>query len=463
MFFSNNSNKDILKVLCEIEKSLNNEINKIELKDLKLTGEIGQKLESICSSINRKNDEELQIFGEIMVVSEKLASGIVSDRISFTNSSNYKLNYIAETINNLASDLEKSLGLIKNTLLSYGQYDYTKKLDESLVKNDFRVLFEEINTLRQTITNMLIENKSNGLTLQNSSKILLENVNTLNISSSKAAASLEETSAALDEVTTNIRNNTESILKVSELSQSIIYQANKGEELATKTSNSMQDITREVNLVKEAISVIDQIAFQTNILSLNAAVEAATAGEAGKGFAVVAQEVRNLAARSAEAAKEIKSIVEQATIKANEGKNISFEMINGYTELLENINKQSETINEIANASKEQQTGITQINDAVTGLDQQTQQNAAIAANTKEIAIKANEIAHKVVEDANKNEFIGKNELHNEYKNVISTSKKQDIFVTPKKIEAKEIQIDKPVIKPKEIKSSSNDDEWETF
>lgn len=170
MFFSNNSNKDILKVLCEIEKSLNNEINKIELKDLKLTGEIGQKLESICSSINRKNDEELQIFGEIMVVSEKLASGIVSDRISFTNSSNYKLNYIAETINNLASDLEKSLGLIKNTLLSYGQYDYTKKLDESLVKNDFRVLFEEINTLRQTITNMLIENKSNGLTLQNSSK-----------------------------------------------------------------------------------------------------------------------------------------------------------------------------------------------------------------------------------------------------------------------------------------------------
>ena len=113
---------------------------------------------------------------------------------------------------------------------------------------------------------------------------MLENVNTLNISSSKAAASLEETSAALDEVTTNIRNNTESILKVSELSQSIIYQANKGEELATKTSNSMQDITREVNLVKEAISVIDQIAFQTNILSLNVAVEAATAGEAGKGL-----------------------------------------------------------------------------------------------------------------------------------------------------------------------------------
>ena len=382
MFFSNNSNKDILKVLCEIEKSLNNEINKIELKDLKLTCEIGQKLESICSGINRKNDEELQIFGEIMVVSEKLASGIVSDRISFTNSSNYKLNYIAETINNLASDLEKSLGLIKNTLLSYGQYDYTKKLDESLVKNDFRVLFEEINTLRQTITNMLIENKSNGLTLQNSSKILLENVNTLNISSSKAAASLEETSAALDEVTTNIRNNTESILKVSELSQSIIYQANKGEELATKTSNSMQDITREVNLVKEAISVIDQIAFQTNILSLNAAVEAATAGEAGKGFAVVAQEVRNLAARSAEAAKEIKNIVESATKKANDGKEIASHMIDGYQELYTSINQEISLINDVQNSSQGQLNSVEQINSAITIIDSQTQENANVASQS---------------------------------------------------------------------------------
>ena len=411
MFFSNNSNKDILKVLCEIEKSLNNEINKIELKDLKLTGEIGQKLESICSSINRKNDEELQIFGEIMVVSEKLASGIVSDRISFTNSSNYKLNYIAETINNLASDLEKSLGLIKNTLLSYGQYDYTKKLDESLVKNDFRVLFEEINTLRQTITNMLIENKSNGLTLQNSSKILLENVNTLNISSSKAAASLEETSAALDEVTTNIRNNTESILKVSELSQSIICQANKGEELATKTSNSMQDITREVNLVKEAISVIDQIAFQTNILSLNAAVEAATAGEAGKGFAVVAQEVRNLAARSAEAAKEIKNIVESATKKANDGKEIASHMIDGYQELYTSINQEISLINDVQNSSQGQLNAVEQINSAITIIDSQTQENANVASQSQDVAVTIDKISSLIVQNANSKEFEGKDKV----------------------------------------------------
>ena len=250
---------------------------------------------------------------------------------------------------------------------------------------------------------------------------------------------------------------------MASLGQTVKDSVLKGEDLASKTAKSMDEINDKVRAINESISIIDQIAFQTNILSLNAAVEAATAGEAGKGFAVVAQEVRNLAARSADAAKEIKNIVEQATIKANEGKNISFEMINGYTELLENINKQATTIDEIANASKEQQAGITQINDAVTGLDQQTQQNAAIAANTKEIAIKANEIAHKVVEDVNKNQFVGKNELHSEYKNVIITSKKEDTFVNPKKSEVKEVKIDRPAVKPKEIKSSSNDDEWETF
>ncbi|RXJ60954.1 methyl-accepting chemotaxis protein, partial [Halarcobacter anaerophilus] len=146
----------------------------------------------------------------------------------------------------------------------------------------------------------------------------------------------------------------------NELTQS----AKEGEKLAQETTVSMDEINEQVNSINEAITVIDQIAFQTNILSLNAAVEAATAGEAGKGFAVVAQEVRNLAARSAEAAKEIKELVETATTKANSGKSIADKMIKGYNGLNDNISKTIEIISDVEMASKEQQTGIEQINDA---------------------------------------------------------------------------------------------------
>ena len=135
----------------------------------------------------------------------------------------------------------------------------------------------------------------------------------------------------------------------------------------------MDEINTQVNAINDAITIIDQIAFQTNILSLNAAVEAATAGEAGKGFAVVAQEVRNLASRSAEAAKEIKTIVENASQKADDGKKIANKMIEGYPTLNESISQTINLISDIEKASKEQQSGIVQINDSINALDKQTQ------------------------------------------------------------------------------------------
>ncbi len=144
--------------------------------------------------------------------------------------------------------------------------------------------------------------------------------------------------------------------------------ASNGEKLANETTVAMDEINTQVNLISDAISIIDQISFQTNILSLNAAVEAATAGEAGRGFAVVAAEVRNLAARSAEAAKEIKTIVETATNKANQGKEIANHMISGYKQLNENISQTINLISDIEMSSKEQLLGIEQINDAVDSL-----------------------------------------------------------------------------------------------
>ena len=141
---------------------------------------------------------------------------------------------------------------------------------------------------------------------------------------------------------------------------------------------------------------------------MNAAVEAATAGEAGKGFAVVAAEVRNLATRSAEAAKEIKNLVEKANNKAKEGKNIASNMIQGYKDLSESINKTTEILQNIAVASKEQQFGIAQINNAVTELDRQTQENANVAYKTKTIAIETSSMAKEIVDDVMGKNFTGK-------------------------------------------------------
>jgi methyl-accepting chemotaxis protein len=184
-----------------------------------------------------------------------------------------------------------------------------------------------------------------------------------------------------------------------------------GQELANKTVISMEEINSQTSAINEAITIIDQIAFQTNILSLNAAVEAATAGEAGRGFAVVAGEVRTLASRSAEAAKQIKNLVENAQRKTQEGKDIASDMIKGYSQLNENITTTLELIQNVTTASKEQAAGMIQINDAVNSLDQITQLNAQNASSANEIAQKTLVISNTIIEQADAKEFNGKDSL----------------------------------------------------
>jgi methyl-accepting chemotaxis protein len=259
--------------------------------------------------------------------------------------------------------------------------------------------------MNDMITEMLRTSHNDGMQLQNDANELTSNVNTLSNNATSQAASLEETAASIDEITSNIDSTSQKAQEMLIISNETRSSATEGKNLATNTVNAMEDINITVMNINEAISVIDQIAFQTNILSLNAAVEAATAGEAGKGFAVVAQEVRNLAARSAEAAKEIKDLVENATTKADNGKNISNKMIEGFNELELKIHDTSNLISDVANAAKEQSIGMNQIADAVGQLDKFTQENAAIAEVTNTIAIKTNNIAQNVVKKVSENKF----------------------------------------------------------
>ena len=376
-------------------------------------GEMAAFVNTNIKQIEKTLIQDIALIEEAKVVMSRVNNGWYSQIIE-KSTSNDSLEEFKNNVNNMIKSTRDRFSEVDLILEHYSNHNYLPKLN---MKADdekggvFERLVVGINTLQNSITQMLIENKSNGLTLEKSSNILLENVDILNISSNEAAASLEETAAAIEEITSNIRNNTENISKMATYSNSVTKSASEGGNLATKTTQAMDEINSQVNLINDAISVIDQIAFQTNILSLNAAVEAATAGEAGRGFAVVAQEVRNLASRSAEAAREIKTIVENAKNKADEGKDIANNMIDGYKELNENIQQTINLISDIQNASKEQLLGIEQINDAVTQLDQQTQKNAAVASQTHDVSVITDKIAKLVVSNANAKEFEGKNNI----------------------------------------------------
>ena len=378
---------------------------------------VNENIQQVQNIINQDNE----LIEDAKIVMKRVNNGWYSQYIE-SHTQNTSLEEFKDNVNKMIKSTRERFVEVDEVLEEYAKHNYISKL--TLKPNDekggvLERLVIGINGLQGSITQMLVENKSNGLTLEDSSKILLTNVDKLNASSNTAVASLEETAAALEEITSNIRNNTQSIFKMSTLAQDVTKSVKDGETLATETVNAMQEINNQVQDINDAIAVIDQIAFQTNILSLNAAVEAATAGEAGRGFAVVAQEVRNLASRSADAAKEIKNIVEQARNKADVGKTIANNMIIGYGSLNQNITQTIELIENIEHASKEQLQGIEQINDAVNALDQQTQQNAVVALQSHEVAVITDSIAKLVVKNANEKEFIGKNAVLKKELNII--------------------------------------------
>ncbi len=394
-------------------KYLNKESNTIEHLDDSKEDELGVMSKLVNENITKTKvsiDEDRKVIDTTILTLAEFEKGDLSQRVSVT-SSNPSLSELTRLLNQMGTNLQNNIEGILSVLNQYTHYDYTKKVSTIGIKEHLLELANGVNLLGDATTSMLIENKKNGLILGDSSAILLKNVNSLNNNSNSAAASLEETAASLEEVTTNISSNTHNIVKMAHHASEVTSSVNAGQQLASQTTVAMDEINNEVTAISEAINVIDQIAFQTNILSLNAAVEAATAGESGKGFAVVAQEVRNLASRSAEAANEIKALVEKANQKANNGKKISDEMISGYTHLNESISKTVEIIKDIEVSSKEQLSGIEQINDAVSLLDQQTQENANIASQTYDVATKTDEIAKVVVSNANKKEFIGKDNI----------------------------------------------------
>ncbi|WP_404318472.1 methyl-accepting chemotaxis protein [Malaciobacter canalis] len=452
---------------------LNRESKDVKPLEAKGSDEFAQMANLVNENIIKINEglkKDNESVEDALKIVEKAKLGYLDVQLT-TKANNPQLLQLSEALNSMLRNIKRNTDSISTVLKEFSNYKFTSKVDSSGVEGDMKEFIENVNFLTDEISGLLKNSLIIGLTLDEASDKLITNVDVLNTSSNEAAASLEETAAALEEITSTIVNNSENVAKMSNYAQELSNSAKTGQNLASKTTKSMEEINEQVSSINEAITVIDQIAFQTNILSLNAAVEAATAGEAGKGFAVVAAEVRNLANRSAQAAKSIKEIVENATSKAIEGKNISGEMIKGYDLLLENIQNSTQMISEIASASKEQESGITQINDAVTQLDQQTQKNASIATQTHDIAIQTDSIAKEIVSDANSKEFLGKEQakvkkidVPHEEEPKAKYDKKEE-YEDKVKDNNKSYSYEKKPKQAQTFTSNSNDkdDEWESF
>ena len=390
---------------------INFEKDDIELINVKSNDELG-----MMSKIINKNIEDTKmniqkdraLIADTIRVTNEINKGHLNCKIEL-DSNNPSLNELKNIINEMLGTLNSNISNILNVLTSYSKLDFRSNLAPNNLEGIIKELEKDVNILGDVITQTLMENKKTGIILSNNANTLTQNMQGIASAANSQAASLEETAASLEEITANITNNTQTAIKMASFGNKVKESITLGQDLANKTALSMEDINSQTSAINEAITVIDQIAFQTNILSLNAAVEAATAGEAGKGFAVVAGEVRTLASRSAEAAKQIKNLVENAQRKTQEGKDIASNMIKGYTELNENISITLDLIQNVTTASKEQSTGMIQINDAVNNLDQITQQNAQNASEANEIAQQTLDISNTIITQADAKEFNGKN------------------------------------------------------
>jgi methyl-accepting chemotaxis protein len=368
-------------------------------------GDLIIHLNDAVDLFQKKLQEDMKVMGEVVLTMDKVEQGIYSCRIK-GHTSNPMIRTLSITLNKMLQTVNKDMTSLKTTLEQYSNDDFTSKVTiNPNLKEDMLSVMKSINKLGETLKTAAKQNLSNGEHLENNANTMSESVRNLADKANQQAASLEQTAAAVEEITSITRNNASNASKMSELGNHVKQEVSNGMNLASKTSGSMDEINEQVSAINEAITIIDQISFQTNILSLNAAVEAATAGEAGKGFAVVAQEVRNLASRSAEAANEIKNLVQTAADKANEGKKVSDEMIKGYESLNTSFSETITLIENVSSASKEQMTGIEQINDAVTMLDRVTQENASETNSVASIANDVSAMANDLVADAKSKKF----------------------------------------------------------
>jgi methyl-accepting chemotaxis protein len=306
-----------------------------------------------------------QAFGEVVDAAQQ---GDFGKRVE-AEFPDRELNEIAASINNLVETVERGLGETGRVLSALAQTDLTHRVDGEY-EGAFRQLKDDTNAVAETLGEIIGRLKETSRTLKTATSEILSGANDLSERTTKQAATIEETSAAMEQLANAVTQNAQQAQQASIMAATVTRTAEEGGVVMGKATDAMERIIQSSGKISNIIGLIDDVAFQTNLLALNASVEAARAGEAGKGFAVVAVEVRRLAQSAAQASSEVKGLVEQSGIEVRTGSKLSA------------ARSSNEAMDGIARQSQDQAASIEEVNAAVRTMDEMTQHNAALVEQT---------------------------------------------------------------------------------
>ncbi|MCW0413791.1 methyl-accepting chemotaxis protein [Xanthomonas sacchari] len=354
----------------------------------------GTHIGFVCES--RDRTLEAQVEQEVAKIVREAAAGDLSGRVSIEGKHGFFLQ-LAQQLNGLLQANGDSIGQVSRLLTALSQGDLTARMHGDF-QGVFATMRDDANATAEQLAAIVgrIQQAANAINAA-AGEIAAGN-DDLSRRTEQQAANLEETAASMEELTSTVRQNAEHARQANQLAGGAATVASQGGSVVGQVVQTMSGIEASSKKIADIISVIDGIAFQTNILALNAAVEAARAGEQGRGFAVVASEVRTLAQRSANAAKEIKGLIDASVSQVANGSTLVRQAGQTMTEIVASVQRVTDIMGEIAAASQEQSAGIEQVNQTVTQMDETTQQNAALVEEATAAARSMEEQAGQLIE-----------------------------------------------------------------